>query len=556
VKLFSASWVRRLQRLTRQEAKLSMAIWREYRRRRRWWNRVATKLLAVFFFVFVPFALLVRVFDGLHGNNEYPLSGLSLLATGLAFWRANRFTRELYAAGDRVLLVYFPLSREVYWQFQRRRFFCSGLFHLWFLMAFGGMACLVGALTRQHWPWILGVVAIQWILMMGLGVILACWSRPTAYGLIGLGFVALAIALLLRPMWLSGVSSTIIDFSLQVLPAGWVAEAFRAGVVDGRPITWQALVPVTLIMASSVFCLGMLRRRFCGDMIDDAKLLEAPLPTVYDEEERILPAQPEVSPSVLRDVEEQIRQRKFLVLPDWGAPGAMDRFLTKLLTTRERQLLQFLLEDTPARWTRRWRSSVMVPLVGVTLAILIPHPSAWLVIPIALLVSSGYAGQLLGGSWGGLGGNAPDYARYPIGYWQFARIVLKTSCARWLAWWPIPVACGMAAAWKLGDDLSIGAVMGAHFAGLAIAAQPALVVIRISASTADTSGYRLRDVRRIIAICTIILFLVVFGMLSLAPGSAGVIGLAVTACVSWGFLAWYGHWYNAIHFDLMPRASA
>ena len=411
---------------------------------------------------------------------------------------------------------------------------------------------------------------LTWLAALGAAPLLAAawprarWSRGTLAVWLG----PLAVYACGRSVEPALVAAG--HWPLLAFPLSW-ASAVQLLTWDGP--AWLgvlALGPLVLSVAG----LATARRRADGGTIDlPAQLLVTGEGLVEDWED--LGDAPTPAPEAFRDPRREARGEATATalqaggLPDearWPRPAWLDLAIGTALGVRRRRVMACLAGDPP-RLGRQWVLGMRWILIG-GLAGGLTHAAGWAAAGMLMaLVTAAIGGlMVLGRTWPGLvpgapgGPGPPPYAVLPVGFRDVAWASLVYDAVALLALGP---AALLAVAWIArlgGQGPHAGLVHGFAGLGVALAAVPVLVSVRVSPGTDDLS--RLWWRRLLLGAAGVLSLVVLAGSaiagvalarsLPLAAG-AGVGGVALAA---WGWLGLYALAYDRWRMDLLRPPPA
>src|ERR1043165_9589294 len=279
-----------------------------------------------------------------------------------------------------------------------------------------------------------------------------------------------------------------------VPPTGWLVYAM--GISPSKCLArdlWPCLISGVVL---AVFPLAYLRLR-SRYLLSEERAIRAQRATVSGQGG--LSDFPEMAAHFTESASEVatgIRRGELQAGLDWRRVPIVERVVWRLLTERERLLVDFLVAGNP-RWTAALRAFfIMLTLVlaGCWLFPAVARSSFGLLFSFgAIYVLMTFAGQWRGFMFPrGAGAQSPFYALYPLGFWDLMRVVLKVNLVRFLFCAPLVLG----AVWLVLGGLQLAPVSAwwtaIKFLVLGLVAQPLLAIAQVSPGTND--GQKLRVV--------------------------------------------------------------
>jgi hypothetical protein len=351
-------------------------------------------------------------------------------------------------------------------------------------------------------------------------------------------------------------------------PGGWLATAMSAAA-GGAVWGWFVLVALGLAATLAIRPgLAALRDNFSLEAIFGYDDQDNPLPAFAtdagpagDE-----PAEPAfVPPADPVDVA-ALRARTAAVLTEPAAlavfsRGPFEQVLVRLLSQRQRVLLDYLRPSALLSWGRGW-CFALAAVVAARLLLVAGFDEWWGVLTAALGLGL-LALPLFGGTWRGFDGVQIFGARVgvqsflPVGFWEIARVRLAVCGLRTLAAWPLLVLAiryGVVApmiSWEIALDYSL------RLSALVLAVQPVWVVAAFSQTTNDTSSRWWVTLLIGLGLLGTVFGALILGVLTVAMDNfaGAATGCAALLCLTHAGLVAYGWAMRRGWFDLVAVAK-
>ncbi|HXG60879.1 MAG TPA: hypothetical protein VNO22_05875 [Planctomycetota bacterium] len=493
----------------RRELRGSPDLWNEYRRRRRA-SRCARAWrcgCSLVLFCLWPAVLMLALKTGETGRRG--ATALALYATGSALVRGAALLGELYASPATLALLHLPVSDSALFARVQIRFWLQALPAI-------GVFTLGSRVLGASPGTAVGIGLLLWLGMLAQATLWTVMKPRRVPALVGV-FLNVASLVVLRPEmsfaeWISKMERPV----LLLLPAGWGAYALRYGVLGGESTALLALVPAAFVVGLLPWAICRLRRaasgmeivvpqtvtadRLVDEVVRRQTLYEVTaLPELIAAPDRLIEYQDELRQSIQEWSERRVLTRESLQVPDWPRAGFLERTYLRFLSPRERGVAALALGEMP-RWSRAWKAAVWSALGCSAVFYAVPNGStlgliAFVAWPICL-----FAPFMLATPWKGFQprvcGNAeiPFYAPFPVSAGELARVVLKADLVRAPAWFALTAGSAVAAAHRLGADLteSLKVVPPlALGAGLFVASSPGRTALRL---LKGICGVNVRDI--------------------------------------------------------------
>ena len=534
MRLRSRALERRVWKTARRKLRSSKTLWREYRRSRRKRQSVVANVLVV---VGLSCGLLLGILSSV-GWSDGVLIALTFLLTSLAIGGGAALYNGLYTSFDVYVCSHLPVPGDRFFDLQLRS-----------LVKWSGYAVLVafivlsfGAGHAKVGPVQMGITACLTLLhgavAMAVAMAVVMWTGPgTRKTLMLLTFL---IAGCLTVMSAGSKEPIAGAWELSfVVPAGWVNFAFRQAVMKGQIHDLLWALPALAAVHFTVWARHSMRSTFVLGELAFSMGVTA---------EQVRDRMAEISPE-LAEVQ-RVDRIQLLGAAPW-LTGVMDRMIRRLMTPRERHVLDLVSADQPFTWGR-WKTGAI--LVSVMTAItLLGSPPEWL-ITVMFIAGALIAMPVLGGTWPGLElvqwgtVQGPLYAMYPIGYWELSRVIMKTNLVQILLWAPfLVIGCAAGApVFELArvDGLKIG--VSALLAVLAI--RPLVVGMKLRSQLFDSNRITVRGLFNAVAMLCWIGVVVTIGAVAAGTGdlvgwAVGLAGLFAVSVACWGSCAVvYNRW--------------
>ncbi len=570
MRLHSPEFQKRLERLVKAEVKRSPALRKQ---RRQAPKRRDQRAVAGVFRGLISLGAWTLVFSSTMSTGHL-LTGLAALALWNLAWvliRAGTLRATFYGDAQIMVLLAYPISDEALWKWQAQKYFRRSLFTL--VDQILGLAAIALALkfNGRQWLAVLPLAVLSWAAVQSLAAL--CVTRlpagvytvPAAFMTVGVVFLVYGIRLFGSEAleMLDRAGPTLVTY----LPTGWPIAVL--GLLD-RSESWVAailLVPTGLTLWTWPDSWRRLRAAFRffehvrpvpSDVLPPGEP-EAAGKTETEERQPGEQTRARVGPS---EIEEVILTRRFLAVAAWDQSGAVERWLWRWLTPRERALCDFA-HPAGLRITKPWLKIFRNLAIGLAAGYVAGRVKSEtdFMVWIATGVVTGI--QALASLNSGrtfravlVGGEAiPIHATLGIGFRETARLSTKCAVAQAPGFFVLTLAWGMLIALLGGWSPAAAIVTAFKMAGLSCAAKWLLVVFRFSGGSSDTKEIRPRNIGPMFIIVGMAIFFL------LAGGAAVVVPDVFGGWVCWVLavadayllLRFYGWWFNRNKFDLASR---
>jgi hypothetical protein len=502
------------------------------------------------------FLLLVGLTVGLRRGSIQWLVALTVLwQLGTVFLRAFLLGVELYFSPNLNVFSYLPISDEEVFKLQWGGFLRRSVWSaVDFTVLFSVLAATVGV-GGHSIPTGVALGVVEWIFIVAMAVCLLAvgWSRLLYHA--ALFFIASTFGLVFFLPNLPRLCGWLSEVAYWVPPTGWLVYAM--GISPSKGLArdlWPCLIS-GVVLAVFPLAYHRLRSRY---LLSEERAIRAQRATVSGQGG--LSDFPEMAAHFTESASEVatgIRRGELQAGLDWRRVPIVERVVWRLLTERERLLVDFLVAGNP-RWTAALRAFfIMLTLVlaGCWLFPAVARSSFGLLFSFgAIYVLMTFAGQWRGFMFPrGAGAQSPFYALYPLGFWDLMRVVLKVNLVRFLFCAPLVLG----AVWLVLGGLQLAPVSAwwtaIKFLVLGLVAQPLLAIAQVSPGTND--GQKLR-----VVLPAVVFFVVPVGsgILFAVAATSQVMAMAgaIAASASVAALFLYGRFFNQNVFDLVPNKTA
>jgi hypothetical protein len=533
--------------------RLDRALWRDYKRHRKWWLR--RKLAGGNKFVVYIFVSWILVQAALHGRGAHAvLVGIALYALATALFRGLNFRLNVLQGYDRALFLHFPVSDAEFLKYEWRKFGWSwfGAFCLFFL-AYATTALSTGSVERY-----IGKAAFAALLQSICGMAFAIWVMVLVPKLKIVSSALPIYALTLACLWLPASALDFLWSAVLLVPGGWVSHSFAALVgVSSKAEVGLLLPALTLGLSlplASRFAHGRLLSALESQTTDKSSELDQIFGPSEEQAETDSMA-PAVQPFASAVSHVDVEQR-----PNWRRSGWIEKIVGLWLNDEEKLVAEFMLAQHLGEWSRRWRTAAMLTAIGTIITSLVAQLPPWLSF-LPIVAAGLWGAPLFGGIWLGFrgtrtfGGVIPAYAAFPIAYGEISRVMFKANTIRIFAWVPIFLLYAIVLATRLGNGPQYGAEIGIEVVVLALLVQPVMITAHFSSGSNDTrqlnrytvAFFGMALILLIPLIAAIVAFLVSESILLKCFAAIGV--LACTTLASAGYM----RLFNRGRIDLLSR---
>jgi len=473
----------RLRAAHRRERQKSPELLREFKRNRKSGHsafaRGARHLLMPLFWAFIFYGTIQRQHDV-----QWAASIVALWAAGTALKWGHEWFQQFYASDSLVVLNLLPLDDRQIFQFQLRRYFAGAGWIAWELLLGYGVLCLLQA--DQSPPLTAFVIAavVQAALVLALALHAASYLHMLPLGTVAGLFRMTAIVLLILGVQGLEVTKTLVTATEFFLPTGWTNYVLLQSSRD-----WSILalgIPIAAIIYLSRYSFDRLRSYYS---LEGFEILPGPPSSVGGDEDELTAASfHRAGPT---EIEDRVRARYFLEGVDWNLSGALEKFIARFLSPRERIVTEFLVAHDPG-WTRSLKWSFWVWLIACVVVLGFGQFGGTIVFFAAYVLAAASL-PVFGGEWKAMrqtptgGVFLPGYSLYPVAFNEIARILLKVNLVRIGAASPFVISFAALAAYKLQHSPYIGAIIGVKLLCVLVSVQPLFLLVPISSTTNATS---------------------------------------------------------------------
>lgn len=519
-------------RVERRKARKTAAAWRGQRQSSALW------------FLFPVAILGAQLIGGDAGLRQKVLLVMTLHLTARTFGIAPALLRSLRGGVPEIhVLLSLPVADRALFDTAYARLVRSAAWST------GVVAILYVLATDPSSPLLVlsaSILAVlQGIAMVSGALVLAAFAGRAPLLPVALSFHALSIVAALAPpesALVAGGSQSAASF----LPAGAAARAFERGMAGGERSAIFGTIPVLILAALLPVVKERMRRAYTTSSLAPppgarvARAVVVPVPAA---------GQPAAVARTAMVSEAGARLRAILDPPTWAGRGRVEAIVERVLSRRERALVELLSGGAP-RWGARLRFSILASVAAGVVAL---YPSevaasigAWMLVLPALAV--------LGvGEWPGLRGaprNPPPSALYPATHWEISRLVMKVNCAILILWSP----CGLAVATELALRGRMDGNVGLAFAGrgllLVLALQPLVATATTHGNTGFPSPLTLGGIA-FVALAAVCLLVLVASVALLTVLGHAVSGAVATSLASLGTWALHGLYVTHGRIDMV-----
>ncbi len=480
-------------------------------------------------------------------TSEFLIALIVLWTVAMFFWRAAQIGNALYASPSLPVFCHLPISDANIFKIQSRLFVRVSLWSAldfsllyWALIAKSGMgyqALFAG----------IGFGIVHWLFVVASALVLFAYALnrfvPALGWLLSAATVCFAIfgeKQLHLTHWLAATADWI-------PPVGWILRGI--GVVPNSGVVGDFL---PALIGATTLCLAPLAYRKIQQNYSLAYETLEPQPVESSSEEK----------EFAQKATDHIQSREFLQPFNWSTAGFVERLVTRVLTSREKTIAEFLIGGIP-NWTKLLRNFVviwMAILLGILLfAGQLRSSNGWLIYAALFLAWILFTNLI--GSWSGFAGSSgfglqsPIVAHYPISFREFATVMLKVNFVRFLLYVPVIVAMSLLAGMIIGKFsivVSLLTTYGLKFLFIFLCAQPVMIIAPMSPSTNDTQKLRFA----MMAVIAILLLLGSGAGFFFAKDWKWIfLSGFLSAGISIGGLLFYARRFNRSRFDLVPLAK-
>jgi hypothetical protein len=475
----------RLRAAHRRELERSPELRREFKRNRKTassaFARGARHLLMPLFWAFIFYGTIQRQLDV-----QWAAGIVALWAAGTALKWGHEWFQQFYASDSLIVLNILPLNDRQIFQFQLRRYLAGAGWIAWELLLGYGVLCLVR--SGQSPPIAAFVIAaiVQAALVLALALHAASYLHMLPLGTLA-GLVRMtAIVLLILGVQGLEITKTLVTATEFFLPTGWTNYVLLQSSRD-----WSILalaVPIAAIIYLSRYSFARLRSYYS---LEGFEILPGAPGSTGDDEDELTAAAAAFHRAGPTEIEDRVRARHFLEGVDWNLGGALEKFIARFLSPRERVVTEFLVAHDPG-WTRSLKWSFWVWLIACVVVLSFGQFGGTIVFFAAYVLAAASL-PVFGGEWKAMrqtptgGVFLPGYCLYPVAFNEIARILLKVNLVRICAASPFVISFAALAAYKLQHSPTVGAIIGIKLVCVLVSVQPLFLLVPISSTTNATS---------------------------------------------------------------------
>ena len=575
VRLYDTALVRHLKRAAKERAR------RAGRKsgRGKWWKGGGGSPTAFWWIWLLANAVRVMAQPGNAPQLKgYVLSAMSLALAGVALSQARKLVGKLTTDGERVVLLFYPISNKDFFVWAALRFVARTV---WIpVLAFATYFLTNDAAGTQGWVIQIAAALGEWLIVLCAVFALARYVDKYPRWLPLVLYIA-AGALLFSPARLAEILQPL----ALALPTGWL-HVFMTG---GRAQRWEAhviLVGLPLVGLLFATLYNRLQVVYCKDETtvprqegqaadfvgrasgtelspEEAELQEE---LESAEEAPAFPIQATWQKQRLANwgaqAAEYIWRRDWMRLWDWQQLPPIERAAGWCLNQREKGEAQFLLGPKPPAWSEKWKIAVIATAVAFAV-MLSGLEKLYFLAVLASAVAVALGLPLLGGNWpvtnqGSISGKlSPIFGCYPLCYWSAGWTMFKLNAVRTAAWVPLGLLLGVLNAKSTQASPAQGCWVVARCILLFLMVMPILLAGKFSKVTNDTLNLRLRLVPFVGAFVCVVFLMITLGAVALlvAPGPWAFPFIVATGLVAWGTWAAYGCYYDRAQVDLLRERS-
>jgi hypothetical protein len=472
----------RLRAAHRRELERSPDLLREFKRNRRTRSsalgRGARHLLLPLFWAFVFYGVIQR-----HEDVRWAAGIVALWAAGTALKWGHEWFQQFYASDNLIVLNLLPLNDRQIFQFQLRRYLTGATWIAWELLLGYAVLCVVNGGGGPPIVAFLAAAAVQAALVLALALHAASYLHMLPLGTVAGLFRLTAIVLLILGVQKVEITKTLVAATEYFLPTGWTNYVLLQSSRD-----WSILalaLPIAAIIYLARYSFDRLRSFYS---LEGFEILPGPPNSMTEEEELTAASFHRAGPT---EIEDRVRARYFLEGVDWNLSGALEKFVARFLSPRERVVTEFLVAHDPG-WTRSLKWSFWIWLVACVVVLGFGQYGGTIVFFAAYVLGAASL-PIFGGEWKAMRQTAtggvfvPGYSLYPVAFNEIARILLKVNLVRICAASPFVISFAALAAYKLQHSPAVGAIIGLKLLCVLLSVQPLFVLVPISSTTNATS---------------------------------------------------------------------
>lgn len=487
---------------------------------------------------------------------------VAIWCAGFAAHYANRLRFHLYGAPPILVLALQPIGDHAIFVHQWRTFVRTCLWLLVDLAAALAVVCAFAEASLVQWLTAIPCALALWMSAVSIATLFVRLRPGANFSALSSALFLLILTTVMAGFYLPDTTARLLDGAsgpfYTIPPFGWICYVIREAVLGTSLLPLLLLLPVALLAPALHHArkrLGTNYKLFAADDSDDSGEDDTePALTLPESADAGMPssARTAIDPEQARWVAEAWRRPA----SPWTQPQVLERWLNRFLSTRERDLAEFLTAGH-TDWTANLRRASILVAAALMAALTLGPSGLWLSY-LGLYFAATNAIPLLGTPCVGLsmvqmaGTSFPAYAGLPIGFREMSRFLLKVGFVRLLAFAPIALVAGAVIGHLNSHGWSAGLLFGAKIVALLLCWQPIVVALQFSVGTNDTRGPLGRSLKLFAIFGPLILGLLgaTAGTL-FAPLPVSLASLAATAALSWAAFRLYARFYNRNAFDLM-----
>jgi hypothetical protein len=547
VKLRDKKFEKAVRLRARAKMRESPAAWREFKRvRRGWWTR--NRGLPPWITRFVPPFIFIAIW-GLSGRRTEDIVALILLASVASIaWRAGQLLIALRTSQLLPFYAHFPLTDEEVFKLQWKYYVLRTAWSIVDFVVFYGVLAERAGYGWNWWLVGIGMAVAQWLVILSAATSLIAYVRSRKFFRVAIAFGLLAIVLFFLPSAVPFTRS-LAELAAWVPPLGWALYSMGISPPHNLLFEWWT----ALSFAGILFLLPQAYRKLCKTFVMP-ELANAKEVTSGAIEARRRSQADGLNPEAFAGITDAIRRREFLKESAWRKTEWVERFAASWLSPHERVTMEFMTARNPS-WTKRLYRLALVLGGFALLTLLFPrflrHGVILMVYAPIFLLWQAYVAGWEGAALRNVGGsNISIFTTYPVGFWQIARVIIKTNLARLVILAPFLAVGGFLLTGTQGLSQSELILWSLKITVAVVACSLLAPMMLISAGTNDGSSWRIILAGSV----WILVGLVSCGALYLAPTwgwLTAASGLMMGVCAA--ALAIYGRAYNHNWFDLQSK---
>jgi hypothetical protein len=552
MKLTSKDLERRLRSAARHEMRQDKAVWKDYRRHRPSWIKriLGGDYRQVLPYLYFGFVLVMAAVNS--GREILVVLGVAIYASATTVFRGLMLRSGALQGYDRAVLVHLPISDEAFLRHEVKQSILSwSRAAIVFFLAYGAALVSAGHVKDQ-----IVFAAIAAILQSACGLCLAMLLIAFAPRVLRAGVSTPLYLLIFVCLWLPASAVQMLWPAVLLTPGGWVSHGFAGltGLANGNPL---CLVPAFIMAACLPAAYGALQKQLLNEL-NAQTLDELVKVSTFETSGEDEPQQPGQLQPLSPDSD--VWKGHFLESASWDRAGWMERFAVKFFSQRQKVVAEFMLGDQLGAWSKRWRTSAIITLVGLALTMTLRGGPTW-VFFLPLIGAAMWGAPLFGGFWWGFFGAptsgylTPAYAGFPLGYTEISKVMWKANAIRVFVWTPLALIYVTALAMKLGQSWEVGVTLSVEIILLVLAVQPAMIAGHFSVGSNDTK--QLNWQAFLFFMLALVLFVILIVAAILLFEADAMLGKLIGTVVMFGSpaTAWWGYslLFNRGRTDLLSK---